>query len=65
MKINQYIFICENILLILFYFIIIVPRYSYYYAAKMLSAHQCYIAGATNQIKNKVMLCGWSQKHKR
>ena len=56
MKISHYIFISIFKLLNIFYFIIIVPLYSYYYAAGMLSAHQCYTARATNHIKNIVML---------
>ena len=58
MKISHYIFIFIFKLLNIFYFIIIVPLYSYYYVAGMLLAYQYYTAGATNYIKNKVILYG-------
>ena len=58
MKISHYIFISIFKLLNIFYFIIIVPLYAYYDEVGMLSAHQYYTVGATNHIKNKVMLYG-------
>ena len=39
MKISHYIFVSKIILLSIFYFIIVVPLYSYYYAPRILSTH--------------------------